>query len=113
MTDESQRERIDVGSIASNQWFPNLFSPLKVGPITLKNRMVNAAHQTGFAHNGSYTSQLRAYHRERARGGAARSLPPLVSTGPTILLNSLTRAVRVTTRVPRRIFTRHPRLRRY
>ena len=71
MTDESQWESIDVKSIMQNEWFPNLFSPLRVGPITLKNRIVNSAHQTGFAHQGNYTSQLRAYHRERARGGAA------------------------------------------
>src|ERR1039458_9832214 len=85
MTDESQRERIDVGSITPNPWFPHLFSPLKVGPITLKNRMVNSAHQTGFAHHGSYTSQLRAYHRERARGGAAVILSQATNVVPGYL----------------------------
>lgn len=50
--------------------FPHLFSPLRVGPIILKNRIVNSAHQTGFASGGRYTPQLIAYHRERARGGA-------------------------------------------
>jgi 2,4-dienoyl-CoA reductase-like NADH-dependent reductase (Old Yellow Enzyme family)/thioredoxin reductase len=43
-----------------NSRFPNLFSPLQLGPLTVKNRIVNSAHQTRFA-----------YHRERARGGAA------------------------------------------
>ena len=51
--------------------FPLLFSPLTVGPITLRNRIVNSAHQTGFARNGEYSEQLIEYHRERARGGAA------------------------------------------
>src|ERR1035437_5965701 len=85
MTDESQRERIDVGSITPNPWFPHLFSPLKVGPITLKNRIVNSAHQTGFAHSGDYTSQLLAYHRERARGGAAVILSQAVAVVPGYL----------------------------
>jgi 2,4-dienoyl-CoA reductase-like NADH-dependent reductase (Old Yellow Enzyme family) len=51
--------------------YPILFSPLQVGPLTLKNRIVNSAHQTGFARNGAYTDQLIEYHRERAEGGAA------------------------------------------
>ena len=53
------------------QPFPHLFSPLRVGPVTLKNRIVNSAHQTRFANAGRYTDQLLAYHHERARGGAA------------------------------------------
>ena len=53
------------------QPFPHLFSPLQVGPVTLKNRIVNSAHQTRFANGGRYTDQLLAYHQERARGGAA------------------------------------------
>lgn len=51
--------------------YPLLFSPLQVGPITLRNRIVNSAHQTGFAQNLKYSDQLIEYHRERARGGAA------------------------------------------
>jgi 2,4-dienoyl-CoA reductase-like NADH-dependent reductase (Old Yellow Enzyme family) len=51
--------------------YPILFSPLQVGPLTLKNRIINSAHQTGYARGGAYTDQLIEYHRERARGGAA------------------------------------------
>jgi 2,4-dienoyl-CoA reductase-like NADH-dependent reductase (Old Yellow Enzyme family) len=51
--------------------YPILFSPLQVGPLNLKNRIVNSAHQTGFARGGAYTEQLIEYHRERASGGAA------------------------------------------
>lgn len=67
----------DVGMTAGAQdadgespTFPHLFSPLQVGPITLKNRIVNSPHQSGFARGGNYTPQLVAYHRERAVGGA-------------------------------------------
>lgn len=51
--------------------YPLLFSPLAVGPIVLKNRIVNAAHATGFAKDGGFTEQLIEYHRTRSRGGAA------------------------------------------
>lgn len=51
--------------------FPHLFSPLQVGRLPLKNRIVNSPHATGFVKDGLYTDQLVAYHRERARGGAA------------------------------------------
>jgi 2,4-dienoyl-CoA reductase-like NADH-dependent reductase (Old Yellow Enzyme family)/thioredoxin reductase len=51
--------------------YPRLFSPLRVGPIDVKNRIVNSAHTTNYARDGVYTEQLIAYHRERARGGAA------------------------------------------
>lgn len=55
----------------SHNEYPLLFSPLQVGPITLRNRIVNSAHQTGFAQDLKYSDQLIEYHRERARGGAA------------------------------------------
>jgi 2,4-dienoyl-CoA reductase-like NADH-dependent reductase (Old Yellow Enzyme family) len=65
--------------------FPHLFSPLRVGPVVLKNRIVNSAHQTGFADRGRYTSQLVAYHRERARGGAALIVSQATAVTPEYL----------------------------
>ena len=51
--------------------FPHLFSPIQVGSLTLKNRVVNSPHATTLPHDGMYTERLIGYHRERARGGAA------------------------------------------
>lgn len=62
--------------------FPHLFSPLQVGPLTLKNRIVNSPHQTGFANRGNYTPELIAYHRERAKGGAALIVSQATSVIP-------------------------------
>lgn len=56
---------------STSQPFDHLFSPLQVGSMLLRNRIINSPHQTGFARDGKYTDQLIAYHRERARGGSA------------------------------------------
>ncbi|KAA0084580.1 FAD-dependent oxidoreductase [Mycolicibacterium sp. P9-64] len=50
--------------------FPHLFSPLEVGPITLKNRIFSSGHDTVMVHDGEVTDQLIAYHQARADGGA-------------------------------------------
>ena len=65
--------------------FPHLFQPLQVGPVTLKNRIVNSAHQTRFAQGGRYTGQLLAYHRERARGGAGLIISQATCVTPEYL----------------------------
>ncbi len=43
---------------------PELFTPLRVGTRTLRNRIVNAGHGTGLGH-GSYNEPLLAYMAER------------------------------------------------
>ncbi len=50
--------------------FPNLFSPLDVGGLTLKNRVVFGPHGTTLGHDGKVSDALIAYHQARARGGA-------------------------------------------
>ncbi|MCW4355211.1 FAD-dependent oxidoreductase [Hoyosella sp. YIM 151337] len=65
--------------------FPLLFSPLEIGPVTLANRIVNAPHQTGFVRDNRITDQLLAYHRERARGGAALIMSQANSVVPGYL----------------------------
>lgn len=50
--------------------FPRLFSPLRVGPVTLKNRIFSSGHDTVMVHDGHITDRFIAYHRARAAGGA-------------------------------------------
>lgn len=50
--------------------FPHLFSPLRVGGLTLKNRILSSGHDTVMAHDGLVTDQLLAYQEARAAGGA-------------------------------------------
>ncbi|MGH3212045.1 MAG: FAD-dependent oxidoreductase [Trebonia sp.] len=50
--------------------FPRLFSPLSIGGVTLRNRVVSSGHDTVMADHGQVTDRLIAYHEARARGGA-------------------------------------------
>jgi len=49
---------------------PLLFSPLRLGAHTLRNRVVFTAHLTNYAHGGLPTAQHAAYYAARAAGGA-------------------------------------------
>jgi 2,4-dienoyl-CoA reductase-like NADH-dependent reductase (Old Yellow Enzyme family)/thioredoxin reductase len=50
-----------------------LFTPLKLGPITLKNRIVYAGHGNQVVDPVTFfaTDRAKAYYEEKARGGAA------------------------------------------
>ncbi len=50
--------------------FPNLFSPLSVGPVQLKNRIFSTGHMTVMLENGVPSDAMVAYHKARAKGGA-------------------------------------------
>lgn len=56
--------------------YPTLLSPVSIGPITCRNRIVQTAHSKLFVERGSETRRNRDYQRERARGGVG-----LVITG--------------------------------
>ena len=49
--------------------FPNLLSPLHIGNIEVRNRLVSTAHQTRLGRGHRPTPELAAYHAARARGG--------------------------------------------
>ncbi|MGY1630804.1 mycofactocin system FadH/OYE family oxidoreductase 2 [Geodermatophilus sp. SYSU D01186] len=50
--------------------FERLAAPLRVGPVTLPNRVVFPAHLTNFAVDGLPTERHAAYYAARAAGGA-------------------------------------------
>ena len=50
--------------------FDLLFSPLKVGTVTLRNRIGFLAHRTNFATKGSLNDRHMTYYRRRAVGGS-------------------------------------------
>ena len=58
-----------------------LFSPIKIGPITLKNRIVCAGHTNGLQDPVTFLSNERTkcYFEEKARGGVGLIVLPLAS----------------------------------
>ena len=50
--------------------FEHLFSPMLLGGVTVRNRIVSTGHDTVMAHDGHVTERLIAYHEARAKGGA-------------------------------------------
>ena len=60
-----------------------LFSPLQLGPVTVRNRVVFSAHLTNYAADGLPTEQHAAYYAARAAGGAGLNITEEHSTHPT------------------------------
>lgn len=48
---------------------PNLFQPLKIGAIEVRNRIVSTGHDTTLPVDDRVNEALIAYHRARAKGG--------------------------------------------
>lgn len=63
--------------------FRHLFTPLRVGPLVVPNRVVFAAHLTNYARDGLPTEQHAAYYAARARGGAGLIITEEHSVHPT------------------------------
>ena len=53
----------------SPEKYPHLFSPITIGPLRLKNRIVMAPMATGLFEKGHVTSQAKSFYLARARGG--------------------------------------------
>jgi 2,4-dienoyl-CoA reductase-like NADH-dependent reductase (Old Yellow Enzyme family) len=47
------------------------FTPIKIGPLTLRNRFIKAATNEGMCKNGIISKGLSKFHEEVAKGGAA------------------------------------------
>ncbi len=60
-----------------------LFTPLKIGNIIVKNRIVFSAHLTNYAEDYMPSDRHALYYRERARGGAGLIITEEHSTHPT------------------------------
>lgn len=63
--------------------FPHLFSPLRIGRVTVPNRISFSAHLTNLANDGLCTDRLTHYLAARARGGAGLIVTEEQSVHPT------------------------------
>ena len=76
MTEEKMSKKQEK-ELLKKAKFENLLSPIKLGPVELKNRIAVAPmNETMSGHNGEATEQMLAYFAARAKGGFG-----LVSTG--------------------------------
>ncbi len=69
-----------------------LFSPLRIGPVELSNRIVSTAHQTTLVQKGVPTDDFLAYHEARARGGTGLIVLEATAVHPSGLLTPHTLA---------------------
>jgi 2,4-dienoyl-CoA reductase (NADPH2) len=60
-----------------------LWTPLQLGPVSTRNRIVFSAHLTNYARDGKPTEQHAAYYAARAAGGAGLIITEEHSTHPT------------------------------
>jgi 2,4-dienoyl-CoA reductase-like NADH-dependent reductase (Old Yellow Enzyme family)/thioredoxin reductase len=67
-----------------------VFSPLRLGSVELRNRIVSTAHQTTLVHDHRPTDDFVAYHEARARGGAGLIVLEATAVHPSGLLTSHT-----------------------
>src|SRR5438046_4620691 len=72
----------------------HLFSPLQVGKVRLKNRIVSTSHDAFFADRGALGERYIEYHLAKARGGAGliqcfgtTSVHPTFAPGPGVIRN--------------------------
>ncbi|MFD4366064.1 mycofactocin system FadH/OYE family oxidoreductase 2 [Rhodococcus sp. NPDC058521] len=63
--------------------YPHLFARLRLGPLTLRNRVVFCAHLTGYARGGRPSDRHVDYYRARAAGGAALIITEEFSVHPS------------------------------
>jgi 2,4-dienoyl-CoA reductase-like NADH-dependent reductase (Old Yellow Enzyme family) len=63
--------------------FPHLFSPLRIGSVTLPNRIFSPGHDTVMADKGSVSDQLVAYQEARAAGGVGLIVIQVATVHPT------------------------------
>jgi mycofactocin system FadH/OYE family oxidoreductase 2 len=60
----------------------HLFSPISIGNVNIRNRIVQSAHITGFAENGLFSDRHVRYYEARAKGGIGLIITEAVVTSP-------------------------------
>ena len=68
---------------SNNSQFPNLLSPIRIGNVEIRNRMLSSAHGTGMFQGHRPTPSLLGYHVARARGGIGLIIVQGTAVHPT------------------------------
>ena len=61
---------------------PDVFLPVDLGPVRLRNRTVKAATFEGRTPHGEVTDELIAYHRAPAEGGVGLTTVAYLAVAP-------------------------------
>ncbi len=51
-----------------------LLQPFRLGPLTLRNRVVSTSHEPAYGEDGMPKERYRLYHREKAQGGVGLTM---------------------------------------
>ncbi len=71
--------------------FKHLFTPLKIGSFTVRNRILSTAHATGYAQNGLPSERHLGYWESKAKGGIGlivtevQPVHPSAATSPSLI----------------------------
>jgi len=71
--------------------FKHLFTPLKIGSFTVRNRILSTAHLTGFAEGGLPSERHLNYWASKAKGGIGliitedQAVHPTAATDPFVI----------------------------
>lgn len=69
--------------MANDGHLRSLLTPVRLGPVRLRNRVFVPGHTTNFGHRNEPTARLAAYHAERARGGVGLIITEAIRVHPT------------------------------
>ena len=69
-------------TLSNGGGFPDVFSPARLGPVTLRNRIIKAATFEGRTPGGRITDELIEFHREYAAGGVGMTTVAYLATSP-------------------------------
>ncbi|MET0998697.1 MAG: NADH:flavin oxidoreductase [Marmoricola sp.] len=61
---------------------PDVFSPGRIGPLTLRNRIIKSATYEGLAHRSRVTTDLVDFHRRYAAGGVGMTTVAYCAVAP-------------------------------
>src|SRR3954464_14549495 len=61
---------------------PDVFSPGRIGPLTLRNRVIKAATYEGLSHRSLVTTDLVEFHRAYAAGGVGMTTVAYCAVAP-------------------------------
>jgi dimethylglycine catabolism A len=76
--------------VIENAYFPRLFSPLRVGQRTLRNRIALPATTTNYGALNRVTDRWISFLAERAKGGAGMVITEIIAVDPAALCQAST-----------------------